>query len=98
MNDLENINPIINEDAERPTKEDMHKNFLHYRKTLAYMGANVPIGVLCLPKALEKSLIKAGLIRVYDLIECDFTKIEGIGERRADLLASRLDEFFTIVI
>lgn len=95
MND-ENL--IINPDVEIPSKEDLKKNLAHYRQTLSYMGANVPIQALCLPKPLEKLLIKAGHLRVYDLINLDLSKIEGIGEGRLDLLTSRLDEFFTIGI
>ena len=76
--------------------EDLKKNLSHYRNVLSYMGANVPIEVLCLPKVIENALIKDGCLRVYDLINRDFTKIKGIGRDRATLLASRLDEFFTI--
>lgn len=68
----------------------------HYRKVLCYMEANVPIQVLCLPSAIEKSLINDGCVRVYDLINRDLAKIKGIGNTRLALLRSRLDEFFTI--
>ena len=98
MNENEDPNLIINPDVEPPKNLDMNESFLHYRKTLSYMSANVPLGVLCLPKSLEKILLRNGFIRVYDLIGCDFTKIEGVGDGRADLLASRLDEFFTVGI
>lgn len=94
----ENLSTIINPDVEPPQKPDLKNDLAHYRKTLYYMGANVPIQVLCLPKSLEKSLISLGYLRVYDLIGCDFTKIEGFGESRRNLLASRLDEFFTVSI
>ena len=96
MNDDENL--IINADVKEPPAEDLKKQLSHYRNILHYMGANVPIQVLCLPKSLEKSLLKADLVRVYDLISCDLTKIKGVGERSVDLLASRLDEFFTVSI
>lgn len=96
MND--NLNEVINPDVEQYSKEDIKKNLLHYRKTLAYLGANVPIQVLCLPKKLEKLLLKAKIIRVYDLISCNFAEIEGIGDRSVDLLTSCLDEFLTISI
>lgn len=89
---------IINPDVEHLKKEDVKQNLSHYRKTLYYMGANVPVQVLCLPKSLENLLIKNGFIRVYDLISFDLGKIEGLGSRRLDLLTSRLDEFFTVSI
>ena len=78
--------------------DEMKKDLEHYRKTLYYMGANVPLQVLCLPKAIEKLLLKDGCLRVYDLIDRDLTKIKGLGDRRLDLLTSRLDEFLTVSI
>ncbi len=75
-------------------KEDM----AHYRRTISYLEANVPIQVLCLPKVIEKALINEGCLRVYDLINRDLGKIKGLGSGRLDLLASRLDEFFTVSI
>lgn len=94
----ENLNKIINPDVQTPEKENMLKNLAHYRNILSYMGANVPIQVLCLPKVVEKSLANEGILRVYDLINRDLTEIKGLGQARLDLLASRLDEFFTICI
>lgn len=87
---------IINEDVKAPEKPDLKKDLEHYRKLLSYMGSNVPIQVLCLPKTLEKSLVNEGILRVYDLINRDLTEIKGLGKARLDLLASRLDEFFTV--
>lgn len=78
--------------------EDLKKNLAHYRNVISYMGANVPIQVLCLPKVIENALIKDGCLRVYDLINRDLTEIKGIGSDRLALLTSRLDEFFTISI
>ena len=98
MNDLNDLDTIINPDVQLPNPDDVKKNLDHYRKTLHYMGANVPVQVLCLPKAVEKLLIKEGFIRVYDLISRDLSEIKGLGDRRLDLLTSRLDEFFTVSI
>jgi hypothetical protein len=75
-------------------KEDM----AHYRKLICYMEANVPIQVLCLPKALETALLSDGCLRVYDLLNRDLRKIKGVGKRRLDFLTSRLDEFLTISV
>jgi hypothetical protein len=79
-------------------KENLKKDFFHYRQTLAYMGANVPLQVLCLPKEIENALLSNGCLRVYDLIDRDLRKIKGIGDRRLELLTTRLDEFFTVSI
>ncbi len=94
----DDLNHIINPDVQPPEKPNLRQDFDNYRKTLYYMGANVPIQVLCLPKSLEKSLLNEGILRVYDLINRDLTKIEGVGTKRLSLLTSRLDEFFTVSI
>lgn len=94
----EELNNIINPDVSPVEKPDLKKDLAYWRKLLAYMGANVPIQVLCLPKAVEKSLIDEGILRVYDLIGRDLSEIKGIGLARSELLASRLDEFFSIGI
>ena len=78
--------------------EEYKKNLDHYRQTLAYMGANVPIEVLCLPKTIELTLLKEGFSRVYDLINCNLSEIKGLGNVTLSLLTSRLDEFFTVSI
>lgn len=78
--------------------ESFKEDLVHYRKTIAYMSANVPIQVLCLPKVVENALINDGCLRVYDLINRDLRKIKGLGKSRIDFLTSRLDEFFTISI
>jgi len=98
MIDSENLNNIINPDVEPPAPVDFKKDMAHYRKTLYYMGANVPLQVLCLPKVIEKLLVSQGYVRVYDLISCDFAEIKGLGESRRDLLAARLDQFLTVSI
>lgn len=97
MSEIEQSNDVINPDV-KPPEYDFKKDLSHYRKTLYYMGANVPIGVLCLPSAVEKLLSREGILRVYDLIDRDLTKIKGLGDSRLSLLTSRLDEFFTVGI
>lgn len=80
----------------KDSQEKLQEDLSHYRKTMYFLGANVPIEVLCLPKSIESVLIADGCVRVYDLINRDFTKIKGIGSRRLALLTSRLDEFLSI--
>lgn len=79
-------------DSQDRLKEDLS----HYRNVMYFLGANVPIETLCLPKTIESILIDDGCVRVYDLINRDFTKIKGLGTKRLALLTSRLDEFLTI--
>lgn len=79
-------------------KEELQKNLNHYRNVVNCLGANVPIECLCLPKKVEKALIKDGFILIYDLLYRDFREVRGIGKVTFDLIASRLDEFGTICI
>ena len=76
---------------------EVFEKFKDYRKTLNFMVEDAPIEILCLPKTIETLLINEGCIRVYDLIDRDFTKIKGFGVARVRDLTARLDEFFTML-
>jgi hypothetical protein len=78
--------------------EEVKKNLHHYRNVLSYMGADVPIQVLCLPNVIENILLRDGYVRVYDLINRNLAEIKGLGDTRLRQLTSRLDEFFTVAI
>ena len=80
----------------KDTAESWKKDFAHYRKTLCYMEANAPVGVLCLPPVVENILIREGCLRVYDLLNRDLAKIKGLGRERIRLLTARLDEFLSV--
>jgi hypothetical protein len=68
----------------------------NYRTFLQYASADLPLGCLCLKKDVEKLLLKNGFLRIYDLLNTDFTKIKGLGKIRIGYLTSRLDEFFAM--
>ncbi len=93
MNDLN-----IDDDKIKIDQERAKKDFEYYRTTLAFMGTNVPIQALCLPKSIENVLISNGCLRICDMINLDLAKIKGIGSNRLSLLTSRLDEFFSVSI
>lgn len=76
--------------------EELLKGLTNYRNTLSYMAGDAPIGVLCLPKTIEKILLRNGCLRVYDLFDCDFAKIKGLGKVRIRNLTSSLNEFLSI--
>lgn len=78
-------------------KEEVLKKFNDYRNTLNYLSADAPIQILCLDKKIETALINHGLLRIYDLFNCDFTKIKGLGEVRIGYLTSSLDKFFAML-
>lgn len=77
-------------------KIDVQKELEHYRTMLGYMSANVPIGVLCLPRVIENILAKNDIIRVYDLINHSLDGIKGLGKERVDLIRARCDQFFSV--
>jgi hypothetical protein len=89
------INKEISPDMQN-LKEMLDKSISSYQMTLRYMAGDAPIGVLCLPKAVETILSKQGYLRVYDLIALDLTKVKGLGDVRVRDLAARLDEFFAM--
>ncbi len=82
----------------KDVNDEMRKQMEHYRRALAYMGGDVPIEALCLPKPIENILIRDGRLRVYDLRDLDLTKIKGLGRDRRAILSARLYEFFTMQI
>lgn len=97
---MEHVNDLDNEKIkkEQATQDELQKNISHYRSIMNYLGCNLPIQVLCLPKQIEKSLLGAGLVRVYDLIGRDLGKVKGMGKTRRAILEVRLDDFFVVSI
>ena len=79
-------------------KIDVQAEIAHYREMVGYMSANVPIGVLCLPVAIENILAKHDIVRVYDLINHSLDGIKGLGKERINLIRARCDEFFSVTI
>ena len=77
-------------------REEVLKKFSDYRKILNMMATDAPIQILCLNKTIENALIAHGCLRIYDLINLDFTKVKGLGIRRIRDLTTRLDEFFSM--
>lgn len=77
-------------------KEKVLINLDNYKKTLLYMYADAPLEILCLPKVIERILLSNGCIRVYDLLDRDFTKIKGLGVTRIRKLTASLDQFVSM--
>jgi len=87
---------MLDDNLEKKVNDKLLDDLQYYRKTLLFLGGNVPLEALCLPKVIQTILCSAGVDRVYDLIDRDLTKIKGLGRNRISLLASRIDEFFSI--
>jgi len=80
----------------RKINKKLLESLQNYRKFVACMSGDLPIGCLCLPKTTEKILIKNGFQRIYDLFDVDLTKIKGIGEVRIRDLTAGLDQFLSM--
>lgn len=86
----------LNEDVNKQLKDELVKNVAHYRNVMHYMGLDVPIQVLCLPKRVENILLRGGYLRLYDIIEAP--RIKGIGKDTLAEVRSRIHELFTVPI
>ncbi len=90
-------NKFEHDENMKKIREEVLKKLNDYRKTMNYMAADAPIGILCLNPAIEKILIANGFLRVYDVFDVDFTKIKGFGVARCRDLATSLDQFFSML-
>ncbi len=88
----------IDKDAQlRKVKEEILLKLVEYRNTIYYMASDAPISILCLPRSTENVLLASGLLRVYDLLNSDLTKIEGLTADRIRHLTSCLDQFLAML-
>jgi hypothetical protein len=96
MSVLENVNSVESDLQLQKIKEEVLKKLSEYRTTLSYMASDAPISILCLPTVTENALLQHGLLRVYDLFNCDFTEVKGLGVARIRDLTTRLDQFIAM--
>ena len=78
-------------------RKELVQSWEKYKQTIKYLACDAPIEILCLPKEIENILISNNFLRIYDLFDLDFTKIEGIGVKRARDLTSRLNQFLSML-
>lgn len=98
MSDLENLNSNFEKDLEmKKIKEEVFKKFSEYRNTLNFMACDAPLSTLCLPSAIETALLGHGCLRIYDLLDCDFVKVKGLGVTRIRELTACLDQFISML-
>lgn len=83
------------EEVNKINKEVL-ESFDRYKKSLTYMSADIAIEALCLPKPIEKILLRNGIKRIYDIIDLDLTKIKGLGRIRRWQLTASLNQFLTM--
>lgn len=90
-------NKIEYDEKMKIIKEEIIKKFSEYRKTIDYMVTDAPIQILGLPVVVENRLLDHGCLRIYHLLDMDFTKIKGLGESRIRELTACLDKFFSML-
>ncbi len=77
----------------RKINKKLLESLQNYKDIVKYMGADLPVGCLCLPQKYEKKLLENGILRVYDLFNRDLTKIKGIGKVGIGYLTASLQQF-----
>ncbi len=86
----------INEDDAAKIKKELLVSLQNYRRSLLFLYADAPISLLGLSKSIETILSNNGLLRIYDLFDCNFTKIKGLGIGRIRELTTALDQFVSM--
>ena len=81
----------------RKIAKNLDKSIKNYRNNMSFMAGDAPISMLCLTPSLEKRLISHGLFRIYDLFDCDFTEVKGLGAIRIRDLTASLDKFLSML-
>lgn len=95
---LENVNKNVVQDVElKKLREELTRQIGEYQKTIKYMSADAPVSILCLPAKTQSILSRHGCDRVYDMLDLDFTKIEGLGIASIRDLTSRLEKFLSML-
>ena len=92
---VENKN-LSESELKKKISKELLENLHNYRKSLKYLSADAPIQTLCLEPIVEKILLRNGFFRIYDIIDVDFSKIEGLNNSRIRNLTTRLNEFLSV--
>ena len=93
-----NVNINIDGDmAMRKIREELRKSLSSYRNIMLHMAADAPIGTLGIRRNTEKELLNAGCLRIYDLLNRDFTEIEGLSVVGLHDLTSKFNQFVAML-
>lgn len=91
-----NDNVILDNNDVKKIKKEVLRSVKAYSNAMKVMACDMPIESLCLPIELNNILLNAGINRVYDLIDRNFTEIKGIGIVRANMISARLNELIPV--
>jgi len=86
----------LSNDDIREINKKLVESLQNYRNIVNYMAGDMPIGCLCLLPKYEKALLDHGCLRIYDLFNCDLTKIKGIGKIGVRHLTASLNQFISM--
>lgn len=98
MTDIVDLNKNTQNDLniERFHRE-FSENISYYKKSLKFLHCDAPISVLCCSQKLESLLKKNNILRVYDLLDKNFTEIEWLDEFSRRNLTAAFDEFISVL-
>lgn len=96
MNNIENV---VNPEIERKenVKRELIKSFDRYQKVMSLLAIDGPISVLGLPKNIQKILEDNGILRLYEVLNMNLAKIEGLTDIDRARLASSLNKFSSML-
>lgn len=98
LNNIDNVESNFEQDIKmEQLRKELAKKFDEYRLTVSFMAADAPLEVLCLPPVIENALLTHGCLRIYDLFNCNFVEVKGLGARRIRYLTTRLNEFLSML-
>ena len=95
MDQVNNTSKVLDENAIR-IKKEISEKISEYHRTVNFMLADAPLSVLCLPKYDEKALCAFGCLRVYDLFDLDFTKVEGLSKTGINRITTSLNKLLAV--
>lgn len=78
-------------------KKELIQKYNEYQTTIRFMAADAPLEILGLSPAIQNLLLAHGCFRIYDLFNCDFTKVKGLGPIRLAELTACFDQFLSML-
>lgn len=96
MVDIENIERSLTDAEKQQIKIKLLESLEQYKKKMAFLYCDGPIGMLCLPKSLEKKLLAVGITRVFGLLDRDLIEIKSLSDAELLRLTTSLHEFISV--
>ena len=96
---MNNIEEVIDPEIEKRenVKRELIKSFGRYQKVMSLMAVDGPVSILGLPKNIQKILEDNGILRLYEILNIDLTKIEGLSDIELKRLTASLDKFSSML-